>query len=109
MPTTPVSVPATSRKAAPSRLRIPAAASRPERSSKLTAGHGVVAAAALIILSRSLSQTWVDEVGGDPLAARAIRLILPIASAASSCFMVGLGYATGRSRLALMADAMSFG
>src|SRR5207248_1301407 len=107
--TTPASLPATSQKAASDRLKTSPAVPGPERSAKFTAGHALLAAAALILLWRSLGQAWVDEVGGDPIAARGIRLILPISSAAASCFMVGLGYATARSRSALIADAMSLG
>jgi hypothetical protein len=78
-------------------------------SSRLTAGHAILAGGALILLWRSLGQPWVDAVGGDPLAAGAMRLILPSASGAASCFTIWLGHTTRRQRSALIADATSLG
>jgi hypothetical protein len=78
-------------------------------SSRLIAGHAVLAGGALILLWRSLAQPWVDTVGGDPLAAGAVRLILPAGSGVASGFTIWLGHTTRHQRSALIADAMTFG
>ena len=75
----------------------------------VTAGHAGFAAAAFLLLWRSLAQEWVDGVSGDPITLAAIRLGLPIASVVASGIAIGLGWNARRERTALIADALSVG
>src|SRR5437762_8365656 len=70
--------------------------------------HATLAAFAAVLLWRSLSQSWLDQVMADAASREVIQLAMPVASVAGSVLAIASGQLTSRPRNALVLDAAAF-